>query len=272
LDSLSYTLEEKNGILKITDKQKELFGGTISGSVTADFTQKPVLTHISHEVKGMSAIGFLRSINSDEYLDGNFNYKLDLEFRSFDWGTARKSLKGSFHVSGENLIFYGVDLDNVLENFQVSKNFNVMNLSAVFVAGPYGEVFLKDMNFANMLAGYVEGKTEIEQLNSTWQLDNGIATAEDVAFRTKNYRVAMTGSLDMVNYSFSHASISMLNKDGCAIFSETINGPFGDPAHESLTVLGSRIRTLDDIKRILLQSFWRPCKPVYSGKVKHPGI
>lgn len=173
-------------------------------------------------------------------------------------------------MTGEDLIIQGIDMNDILTKFKISQQFNIVDLGAVFVAGPYGAVFTKGINIAQMLSSLPGDSTQITKLVSNWSIKNGLSTAQDVAFSTKKYRVAMTGNLDFKNDIYKDVDISLINKDGCAALSQRINGSFIEPETESINAFGVISGPIDNLWKNLNKPLRRPCIPVYAGSVEHP--
>lgn len=247
-----------------------MYGGKVNGNAICDFTAKPVLISLNHQVTNINSQLLLRSIDSDEYLEGLINYTIQLEFKSLDWKKAMETARGTFQVSGNNLVFYGVDLDKVLKNFELTQDFNVMNLAAIFLAGPYGSAFASGLDFSQILAGYDGEKTEVIRMVANWKINEGKAVAEDVAFNTAKYRMAVIGELDLVNKAYRNFTIAMINKQGCAGFSQTISGSFSKPTTTSMRFRGIVFGPSENMWKVLSAPSGRGCNPIYSGSIKHP--
>ena len=271
LDSLAFAVNGRGGKLKVTDKRKNVFGGTVSGNAIVDFNTKPAIVSIQHKAENMDSQLLLRSVESDEYLEGRINYELKLDFSSFDWQQAMTSAQGYFKVSGNKLVFYGVDIDKVLNNFNTTQDFNVKNFVAIFLAGPYGAAFANGLNFSNLLSTYDGEQTKVNQLIANWKIVDGKAISQDVAFSTNKYRMAVTGNLDMVNKKYENFSISMINTSGCAAFSQTLSGSFTNPITSSFMVQGIVFGKSEDMWKVLSTPSRTKCKPIYTGLIKHPG-
>jgi uncharacterized protein involved in outer membrane biogenesis len=270
LDSLSFAVNGRGGKLKISDNRKEVFGGTVSGNAIIDFNTRPVSVSLEHTAENMDSQLLLRSVESDEYLKGKMNYELKLDFQSFDWQKAMVSAQGYFKVSGNNLVFYGVNLDKVLNDFNDTQDFNVMNFTAIFLAGPYGAAFANGLDFSHLLSAYDGEQTEVNQLIADWKIIDGKAICRDVAFSTNKYRIAASGKLDMVNKDYENFTIAMVNKSGCAGFSQTLSGNFRKPVTKSLMVKGIVFGKTEDMWKVLSLPSRTKCEPIYTGSVKHP--
>ncbi|MEJ2594958.1 MAG: AsmA family protein [bacterium] len=271
MDSLVLIAESNNGVINLREKRRGFLGGKVIGQAKLDFNQKPVYTELVHQVNGMSVAQFLRMINSDEYLDGNINYTLNLNFQSLDGKKARETLRGSLEISGQNLTFYGLDLDKKLQQFKVTSRVDLWETAALFIAGPYGPSLLRGLDYSTLLRDYVDEQTHINQLFADWEFNNGIASAEDVAFSTPKFRISAAGALDLSQSRFRNFTLSMVDRKGCAILSQTLNGSFAKPGTSSFALRGLEMKSTEDIIRLMMSSTKEECTPVYRGSVSHPG-
>jgi len=270
LDSLHFILAAREGKMSIKEKSKSFFGGTVSGTTLIDFNQKPVLLHNQHEVSGMHIGKFLGAVQSKPYLTGIADYSFELTFHSFSWQKAMESMDGHFSLNAQNLTMHGMDIDKILSSFEDSQEFNTIDLNAVFLLGPIGAVFSKGMDFAQLLNGDSTHQTEIKTLVSDWTIKDGKAQTKDVAFSTKNYRLAANGEIDFTKDRFNDLTIAVVYRNGCAGISQTLNGMFVDYKSESISTIGRRFGTSENLSIILSKRSPQNCEPFYYGSVEHP--
>ncbi len=270
IDSLQLKVDSRGGKISIQPKDKTYFRGKSSGKAIIDFTQKPVFVHVQHQLVGLDIGEFQEAINTDELLYGKLNTSLDIAFHSFDWAEAIKTMKGEIKVTGSKLLMQSISLDKALNNYYNAKYFSVDALASVFVAGPYGAVFTKAITYANAFSTNVTEMTEINKFVSNWSIDKGIASAHDVAFSTAKYRMALTGKLDLTKNTYNNMMIALINKEGCAVLSEEMNGSFIVPEKESFSTLGRVGGSIDDLWLKLAKPSRITCDPVYTGSVSHP--
>jgi AsmA protein len=160
-------------------------------------------------------------------------------------------------------------LDKVLRKFNRSQKFNLADVSAFVVAGPFGTAVTKGSDFASLVGTNfdVSEKTRVTQFLAEWKLQDGSITAEDVAFRTGKNRLALGGSFDLVNDSIPGVTIYVVDKNGCSLMEQKISGKIGDIQTGNLkiakTLLGSVINLVNSV-------VGSECEPVYEGKIKHP--
>lgn len=270
VDSMQFKIDGRAGKIAILAIDIGYFGGKSNGKAILDFTKNPDQITIEHKMSGMDLNLFGESIGNSIFLSGKLDYNLNISFESFNWSQTKQTINGSASMSGENLVIKGFNIDDMLTKYKKSQQFNIIDLSAVFVAGPYGAVFTKGINFAQLLSSSTADSTEIVKLISSWTIKNGIANARDVAFRTNKYRIAMTGNLDFKNDIYQDVNISLLNKDGCAAFRQKINGSFSNPETESINAFGTIFGPVENLWKDLTKPLRRPCTLVYTGNLEHP--
>ena len=68
----------------------------------------------------------------------------------------------------------------VYQRYKRSQRFNLVDLSAYFLAGPLGATVTKGMDFANILkaAPAPELQTQLPQLSSSWAVNEGHVLAK----------------------------------------------------------------------------------------------
>jgi len=269
-EDLKFKIDGRGGKMAILPLDNTYFGGKITGKAILDFTKVPTQLHIQHQVAGFDLGNFSDAMQSDDVFKGKLNYQLDVTFSSFNWLQAKQSLNGTVLIDGENLNMKGIDLDKVIQRFNKSQQFNVIDLGAIFVAGPYGAVFTKGISFAELLSQNMGDSTQIIKLVSNWNIINGVANAQDVAFNTNHYRIAMTGSLDFRKNNYNDVTIALINVQGCEAIGEHINGSFNDPETKSISAIGAIAGPIDNLWKDLTKPLRKPCTPIYTGSVEHP--
>jgi len=147
-------------------------------------------------------------------------------------------IMGTVSLRGENIKLLGRDLDEEFSRFESSQNFNLVDVGAFFFAGPLGLLVTKGFNFASNLQG-PSGSSEIRTLVSDWQVEHGVAKAQDVALATSQHRVAIQGGLDLVNETFNDLTMALVDTEGCAKVRQTIRGSFLKPQVEKPSILKS---------------------------------
>jgi uncharacterized protein involved in outer membrane biogenesis len=265
----------QKGIFDIKPVSMNIFGGTGNGNVHVDLTgPSPHYTVIYSlnrvRIEDLLELYSLKKI-PPKTVEGPINFSADLTAIGKSADEVKRSLNGDLSLNGENLMLYNIDIDALIMKNERSQNFNLVDLAAFLLAGPIGPVLTKSYNFARLYQESQGGKGIVRKLVSVWKVKNGIAEARDVALATKKQRIAMTGGLNFINERFVDVTVAVLDKQGCAVYSEKVHGPFRKPQIEKESVFksiaGSVLNPLGDAWKFLQGD---ECTVFYSGSVAQP--
>ena len=219
--------------------------------------------------KDISVKPLIEDYNSKIGINGDLNAVLKLSGSGSNIEEIRSNLKGCFEISSDSLIFEGIDLDDILQKYNRSQKFNLTDVSAFVIAGPFGAVVTKGSDFTSLISADLkpEQKTFISKAIARWYLNDGVLQSEDVAFSTNLNRLAFNGSLDIAKDSIPGFTVYVVDQIGCSIMQQTITGKTDNLQIGKLkiakTLLGSVINA---VKSVLGSN----CKIVYDGEIKHP--
>lgn len=268
-ETMDFKIDGRGGKMAILPLNTTYFGGDVGGKTILDFTKKPAQLHMQHQINGFDLGRFGVAMQNNNIFEGKIDYKLDITFSSFNWSKAKQSLNGTVMITGKDMLFRGFEMENALKGFENNQQFDVLPLTSLFVAGPFGSVFTKGINFSDQLSQNKSDSTQINTLVSNWIIKSGEAKAKDVAYNTNNYRLALTGELNFRNSSYNNISIALVNADGCDAISENINGLFERPETTSKTIFGSLSGSPENFWNTL-NNPRRQCIPFYAGTISHP--
>jgi hypothetical protein len=261
-------LTEKRVAVKATELS--LFYSAFSAFVAYDYGDFDELNlDLKSTGKGIS----LQSQNPSDSTDvelANLIGFVDMQFH-LNWqarlkGSMLDQLYAQLELEGRNIHVIGIDLDNYIDNYKRSQNFNLLDMSALLLAGPAGIAITKGRDYTLLLTTQQGDSSIINHLVADWILENGKLTATDLAFNTASNLVAAscayqvdTDSLDM--------NIMVIDRRGCTMLSQGIYGTGED-------LKSSRVKV---IKTLMgpVTNFFRDiglgkCKTAYAGRVKHP--
>src|SRR5690554_5468760 len=142
--------------------------------------------------------------------------EISLSASGGDEPALRNSLAGRVSLRADELTLQGIDLDEQLNSFEDSQQFNLLDVGAFFLAGPLGLIASRCYALSALL-GESEGSTHIAQVVSDWRIENGVAVAEDVAFSTEENRLALNGALDIGESRIEELRLALVDSDGCAV-------------------------------------------------------
>ena len=160
-----------------------------------------------------------------------------------------------------------IDIDELLTKFKKSQQFNLVDLGAFMMAGPVGAVVTKGFNFAALLNLDPDAESTIPRFTSQWELTNGVAEARDVALVTLKSRVALKGAIDLVESRFNDFSLAVVDKKGCALVNQSLNGPFSEPEMSGISAVEALLAPIFNIFKVVA---FGECPAFYSGSLEHP--
>ena len=265
----------EKGILDINPVSMNIFGGTGNGSIHVDMTGPSPHYRVIYTLNRVRIEELLQQYSLKKIprktIEGPIDFSADLAAVGKSADEVKRSLNGSLSLNGENLMLYNIDIDALIMKYERSQNFNLVDVGAFFLAGPFGPAITKSYNFTSLYKESQGGKGIIRKLVSDWKVKNGIAEARDVALASKKQRVAMKGGLNLINERFVDVTIAALDKRGCAVYSEKVRGPFRNPQIEKKSIFksitGSVSNPIEDAWRFIQG---KKCTVFYSGSVAQP--
>lgn len=259
-----------DGVFELNPVNATAFEGALSVRLKADLSSSPPGFGLTGELSQFDIGAFMAILEPDQASTGRMNLELDLSARGSAWQEIRSSAMGTLGMTAGGLVLDGYDLDDELDGYAATQRFNLVDVGAVFLAGPIGLVASRGYAFSGLLAGR-GGSTRIDQMVSEWNVENGVAQARDVAFRTPDNRLALAGALDFTDYSFTDLRVAVVDRDGCAIVEQRISGAFRQPEVKQpnflVTVAGP---LLDLVNRGVQAITDKDCEAFYTGTIGHP--
>ena len=261
-----------DGVFHIRPFTMKLFGGKGEGEIRADLSKEKPALSANYTVSNFRAEESLAAVTQKKYLRGPLTLSENLSFRGNEVQEMRRTASGQVSLRGENLSVEGMDIDRVLSSADQAMKLNLVDVGAFVLAGPLGSAATKGYGFAGIKeAAGVGGETTVTKLVSDWTVRNGIAETRDVAFATRKNRIALRGSLDIVNERFVDVTVAVLDAKGCAKLQQRITGPFRNPQVDKISSLESLIAPVlglfKETRRFVDHS---ECKPFYTGSVPQP--
>jgi hypothetical protein len=268
LDDANLNFTVKDGVFNIKSNQVKFFGKNARGKarwILSPFAEIPSF-QIEYDVDKFYAEEMLATFLEDTMVTGPLNLSMKVNSKGTDWNSIVNNMKGNINLSGKDLIFYGLDADKVIDKFKRSQSFNLVDLGAVVLAGPVGLAVTKGTDFARILVTNPGESSQITNLVSHWELNNGVFIIKDAAFTTNKNRIAANGLIDFSQDSLN-LTIALLNKYGCSVFSQNIYGNLDSPALGKVKVVGTILAPVTNLVDDILGN---DCVPFYNGSVNHP--
>jgi uncharacterized protein involved in outer membrane biogenesis len=262
----------EKGVFDIAPVSMNFYGGGAKGSLRADLSGDVPSYSMRLSASGFSSEKFLAGFSEKKVVKGELDFFADLTATGKNGDEIKGGLGGEVTLKGENLLLYGLDLDQLLMKIEESRSFSLVDVGAYFFIGPFGTLFTKGYNFADIAVHAKGGQSAIRQLVSKWNLTRGVAQAADVALATNRHRLAVKGNLDFVGDRFDNITVAVLDKKGCAALTQKISGPFSKPQIEKVNVLASLVAPVFGlVKKVGKLLAGGKCKIFYTGSVKPPG-
>lgn len=258
-------VEIQKGIISISYYSKDSSGGIYNGALQIDLSGEVPDYKVSQEISNFRLEDFTSQFSDDGAMRGEMDFSLNLHFRGKTSSELWNSSKGEINLKGNDLFIYGVNIDKVADKFLQSQKFNLVDVGALFLAGPVGIAVTKGYDYADLLLANKGDTTHIRELISNWELQSGMLYAKDVAFSTPTNRIALKGGLDIRYEMFDSLEFALVNNYGCAIFLQRLDGSFNNPEASKVKVVKT---VLAPIKNLFTG---KKCKyPFYEGSIVSP--
>jgi hypothetical protein len=251
------------------DLENILGGGDVieDGNLWIDVSDSIPSYRLEYKIQNYQIGNVMKSLDKANILEGPMSVDLKLSTRGRNLDELMINLVGRAQSEGKNLFLYGIDLDHILDKIQRFQSFNLVDVSAFFIAGPFAPLATKGYDAANMITTSYGDTTHVTRLVSNWRIEKGSATIMDAALATDKNRVAVTGQLNVVKGEFVNITVAVLNRRGCSLISQELNGPFSDPTLSNMKAVGPIRGTLQSLVNIISGS---ECEPFYTGILPHP--
>ncbi len=239
------------------------------GSLLLDISKSPPVFELRYDLEDISIASVIEDYTTEKLIEGTLNASLEFSGSGTNWEEVSTNLRGNVNISGDSLILYGIDMDDLLRKYKSSQKFNLTDVTAFVLAGPIGVAVTKGGDFTRLIATNLkpEDRTYVSKALAQWSLDQGVLKTEDVAFSTAANRLAFQGNLDFANDTIPGFTVYVIDKKGCSLMEQRIYGKMGDIKTGKLkiakTLLGSVINLVNSL-------VGKNCEQVYTGVVEHP--
>ena len=269
ISGLKSAVAGKDGVLDFNPVTMRLFGGHGSGSLKADLSGAVPHYRIRYSLSKFRIEEFTKALSPKKAAEGSMDLSATLSMRGKTADEMKRTANGEVSLRGENLTLDGIDLDRLFNRYEASQSFNLVDVGAFFIAGPFAPLITKGYTFASLFRGS-GGSSRIRVVVSDWKVENGVALAKDVAMATNKHRVALAGSLDFPNERFNDVTMAVIDGKGCVKVRQRIRGSFRKPEVEKVnvfqTVAGPVLKLFKQAKNIL----GGKCEVFYAGSVAAP--
>jgi hypothetical protein len=180
------------------------------------------------------------------------------------------NLNGKIDLISKNLELQGFKLDGVLEGLQETQSTTLTDVATFVLFSPLASVAISTAKKSYSILDNLDykKKSHIEILKVDSTIKNGVASLNDVAFKTKNHLMATKGALDIANEKFVEFSVGLVDERGCATFVQEVGGTFAKPEVSAVSaglkvVTGTITNLLSKAKDFVTQE----CDVYYKGEV-----
>lgn len=289
VSDIRVAMKAHGGKFKANPVTMKIFGGDGKGSIKGVLTGETPEYSVDFTVTKFRFEEVLGTFKQKQTIRGELDLKSHLTVKGNNADEMKRTAHGDISLRGQNLLFEGMDLDDVLEKYDKSQQFSLVDVAAFFITGPlvgtllaqgFVSTYARPLGSTLLTKGYgfgstykktFGGKSTIRKLVSDWTVKNGIAEAEDAAFTTSKNRISLKGRLDFVHERFEDITIAVLDAKGCAKYSQRIDGSFNDPRIEkpsTLHMLLGPIRSLGEKTAEMFSG--GGCKAFYHGSLAQP--
>jgi AsmA protein len=270
VSALEASVRGKDGVFTLEPVTLGIFGGRAAGSLRADASGPVPRYQVRCSLPQFRIEEFFGTLSPQKAAEGAMDFSASLTMQGTTVGQIVQTAAGEVSLRGKDLALLGNDLDRAISRFESTQSFNLVDVGAVFFAGPLGLAVTKGYGFASLFRGS-GGETSIGLLVSDWRVERGVAQATDVALATSRNRIALQGGLDFVQGRFVDVTLAVVDADGCATVRQALRGSFGDPVVEKPRVLTSLTGPVVQLYRQTRGLFPAgPCEAFYSGSVAPP--
>ncbi len=270
VSDLKFSADVRNGAFQFKPVTMQVFGAEGSGTIEADYSKAIPLYHIRYSLPQFRAEEFFKTQSPHMVARGLMDFEANLTMQGPTVNGMKQTMAGTISLRGKALTLEGTDLDSEFSQYAASQKFNIVDGGAFFFAGPLGLVVTKGYDFAGIFQGS-GGSSEIRTLVSDWEVEHGVAQAQDVAFATNKNRMALQGGLDFVNERFVDVTTALIDAKGCANVRQKIHGTFQKPVVDQPSFLealaGPAVKLLKNARDIFPGG---ECEVFYAGSVAPP--
>ena len=270
VNDLHFEVLAQDGHAVIEDITGEVWGGRFKARLESDLAEEVPAHFLEMELAEFQILRFLETFQEEPQAEGSLDFIASLRFTGTVPSEMVANMNGHAELSGRDLVFYGLDMDEMLDDYEDTQEFDLVDAGAFFAAGPLGLVLSKGYDFGSIFIDTGE-ETPIQVLYSEWEIIEGIAWSIDVAMSTGKNRLAMIGGLNFVNQRYEDMKVAVIDIEGCAIVEQSIEGDFDDPEIGGVEFLAELAGPLTDVVERIIELFNEvECDPIYTGRVQHP--
>ena len=133
---LTLSLKANNGVFVANPITLKFLGGDGSASMQADYSGKTPRYHLRFSLPSFRIEQLLKTQSQEAVVAGPMDLFMDLSLQGSTGQQLKQSASGEVALRGNDLELKGHDLDMEFSRFESSQNFSMLDMGALFIAGP----------------------------------------------------------------------------------------------------------------------------------------
>jgi hypothetical protein len=229
------------------------------------FSENPTY-QLSYSINQFDIESMTAHFTKNTLVSGKADFNTNLTMHGNKWDSTLSHLDGVINVYGKDMTVHGYDIDRLIAKIKKTQNFDLIDVGAILLAGPFGLAVTKGSEYTSLFINRSDASSVIHEFKSDWTIKNGVMSSKDVALSTLDNRIAGEGHLNIVSDSIRF-TVALLNRKGCAVMTQSLHGSLSHPKINNLKVAQNLIQPLINLAKEPARQF---CKPFYTGTVTQP--
>jgi AsmA protein len=183
LENVKAELKLDGGKLEVSPHSANLYGGTLSGTLSADANGNRI--QVKESAQNIAVGALLRDALQKDVLDGKGNVNLDVQTAGGTVTALKKALAGSARVEMKDGAIKGINLADSARN-------------------------LKSAMGAKQTKADASQKTDFSEMSASFKIANGVARNDDLKAASPFVRLGGAGNLDIGNNTIDYLAKATL--------------------------------------------------------------
>jgi len=183
LENVKAEIKLAGGRLEIAPHSAGLYGGTLSGTLTADAEGNKV--HVKETVQNVALGALLRDVAQKDVLEGRGNVALDVQSAGGTVTALKKALAGNARIELKDGAIKGVNLADSARNVKAALG-------------------------AKQAKPDASQKTDFSEMSASFKISNGVAHNDDLKAQSPFLRLGGAGNLDIGNNGIDYLARATL--------------------------------------------------------------
>lgn len=199
MNNVRLALHAGRGQLDINPLSAKLYGGSLSGALSASASNAPRIT-VKQTLTGIRLGALLKDAIKKDPIDGTGNVQLDITTQGASIGQMKKALAGSARLDLRDGAVRGINLAQVIRDGKA--RIGILKGDAAPQSG----------------TSSASEKTDFSELSGSFRIANGVAHNEDLSVKSPLFRLGGTGDInlgaDRLDYLVKATIVSTLQGQG----------------------------------------------------------